>query len=294
MAKSKNALNSKKEIRFDLFRYQLLPTSQRQTKLFDEYISLDELKQRKNALFKEALLEVKAFYNSSGEPLEHRINYDKGEITVIQLGVQKNVMLVDKDFKGKVIPSYPNVYLIFHNDPEVQKIAISTDYSAFSNSFVVIHIIENALNKVLEKYNIEMAIAPILNEEDFWELVGKYENRITVLKFEIIRPNISNISSSFGEDFKNLANDTNSFKTELKLQAPEKKTLENINRANEALAQIADYGIKGGGSDISIKVKGVRRYIKTDSAIERVNIDEAELSGPADKVIEAYQKILKN
>jgi hypothetical protein len=292
MAKSQNRVA--KNIAYDVFRYQLIPKTTKQLELFGEQISIDELKARKNEYFHQSLLNIRNFISARGNILLHKIYLDQNDITVFKIGPEKTVTIQDREFEQMTIETVEDVRVIVDNKPDIQKIAISQNYNAFETSFVVANILETNLNKVLDEYGIEISINPILKKEDFWKLIHRYEHKITSLRFEIIKPNISNISGSLGEQFKDLINATNSLKTTVELKAPQGRVLENIDEDNKPLMEIADYAAKGGASDIKIKIKNVNKVIRTNSTIEKVQISDVEVSGNADDVAKFYNQILNS
>jgi hypothetical protein len=292
MAKSQRRVA--KNVAYDVFRYQLIPKTTKQLDLFGEQVSIEELKSRKNDYFHQSLLKIRNFISARGNTLLHKIYLDQNDITAIKLGPEKTVTIQDRDFEQMTVDTVEDVRVIVNNEPDIQKIAISKNYHAFETSFVVANILETNLNKVLDEYGIEISINPILKKEDFWKLIHKYEHKITSLRFEIVKPNISNISGSLGEQFKGLINATNSLKTIVELKAPEGRVLENIDENNKPLMEIADYAAKGGASDIKIKIKNVNKVIRTNSTIEKVQMSDIEVAGTADEVAKFYNQILNS
>jgi hypothetical protein len=283
-----------KTIVYDVFRYQISPKSGKQFEIFGEEISVNELKARKNAYFHQSLLDIRNFISAHGKVLAHKIVLDKDNITALKLGPEKTITLQDREFETKTVETVTDVRIIINNEPNIQKVAISRNRDAFETSFVVANILAENLNKLLDSYGLELSINPILVKEDFWKLIKSYEHKITSLRFEIIKPNISNISGSLGEQFKDLVSGTNSQKTILELKAPEGRVLENINEENKPLMEIADYAAKGGASDIRIRVKNVKKVIRTNSTIEKVQIADIEITGNAADAIAAYNQILNS
>ena len=265
-----------KEIRFDLFRYQILPKTTRQLTLFEREYSVEDLKRSKNDFFKEALLKVNAFFSLSGTVLNHVFNKTDGQIILMLLGPTKFVPLRDKNFKLILSEDHPYVFVLFDNNPSRQVIAISSEESAFSSPFVVANILQRTLNVVLDSYSLEVAINPILDRKDFWELIKKYENRITSLRFDIVKPNLSDITKTIGEDIKGVMNETNSVNAKFELNAPEGRVLENINEDNQDLRSLTDSSVLG-ASDVTMKIEGIMRPITTNSTVMKIFIKEATI-----------------
>jgi hypothetical protein len=139
---------------------------------------------------------------------------------------------------------------------------------------------EATLNRYLHKFQLKIYIKPIVEKDSFWQIVDNYQGVITKLSFELIKPNLANISSTLTEDIKSLQKNTNSHTTKLELNAPLGRALENITQSNQDITGIVDYAVSGGG-DIGIKAKGIRKTIKTDSRTE-ISIDEITIVGKSE------------
>lgn len=285
---------AKRKITFDFFRFQLLPKSSAQLDLFGQTISVEELKLRKNQYFQEAILnESFQFFDSFSEQLRHRIISVNNDVIIMRLGKRKNVLLTNDNFEDEEYADLPSVYVVINNDPENQKIAISRDTDAFSNSFVVANVLEENFTRACRAFNIEVVVNPLLDSADFWELIAKYEDRIVQLQFNLIRPNLANISGTFRDEIRELTDSTNSLVTKVELNAPKDSTLENINEENSRIKALADYAIQGGSQFIHMKVKGLSKTIKTEKTITTVTLDEAELSGSPQAVNQVLENLTK-
>lgn len=256
--------------------------------------TVEEIKQKKNEFLAEVLLgEDLIFFDSHKDKLNHKIIDAKGQFIALKIGKRKKIVLTNEEFEEEEHPDFPSVYVLINNDPTSQRIAISVDANAFSNSFVVANIIEENLSRYLNDYNIEIVVNPILNEYDFWQLIEKYEDRITQLKFNLVKPNLANISGTFKDEIRELTDSTNSMVTKVELNAPKGSTLENINEDNPRVKGLADYAIKGGSQLIHMKVKGIKRMIKTEKTISKISIDEVEVSGDKNQVMEVLESLTK-
>lgn len=291
---AKNKSEPLKKASYDVFRYQISPRSTYQYTLFGEEFTADQLKARKNEFFHEALLEIRVFLSAHGNTLHHKIYFDKENFTGMKLGPERTLHIEDTDFNPIDVDAVMAVQVVINNDPKVQKIAISRNRQAFESSFVVANVLSENLNKSLEKYGLEISINPILEKHSFWKLIKSYEHRITSIKFEIVRPNISEISKSLSDHLKSLVTDTGSNRTNIELKAASGRVLENVNEQNKPLMDIANYATEGGASDIQIKVKGVKKTIRTNSTIESFQIEEVEINGDIAVVQTMYNQILNH
>ncbi|SFX74719.1 hypothetical protein SAMN04487930_10917 [Cytophaga hutchinsonii ATCC 33406] len=259
--------------------------------LFSEFTNVDDLKANKNLYFSTVLKANNSYYNKQNETLPYKSIYSEDDLIVFRLAAKKGRIIQDSNFTQKQVEDYPDVLVIINNNPEIQKIAISRNIQAFSSSDVVLHILESKYRDLLRAYNLQIYIKPIFKTFEFWQIANQYEGRVEGLEFELIKPNMSNISGSLRESFKSIIDTTNSHTTKLVMKAPEDSSLEHIDSNNEDLKGMVDYASEGGG-EISIKVKGIKRKIKTKKSSTQVSIDSIELTGNPNAVITAYNKII--
>ena len=134
-----------KNIIFDVYRFQIVPITT-QMGLFDKlFNNIEELKRQKNFYFSEVLnkSQSKHYHNRQMESLPYKGIYIKDDLIVFRLAAKKGRIIQDSNFTQKEVEDYPDVLIIINNDPTIQKIAISRNAQAFSNSEVVVHILES-------------------------------------------------------------------------------------------------------------------------------------------------------
>lgn len=95
-----------KEVRFNIFRYQIIPTTQIQLSLFDAPITVDELKARKNEFFFDTLLHIEEFRHSRAE-LIFQIDSPSKDIIVLRLGASRGL-------KEKLVNLKKKLLITFH------------------------------------------------------------------------------------------------------------------------------------------------------------------------------------
>ena len=83
---------------------------------------------------------------------------------------------------------------------------------------------------------------------------------------------MANISNALELDLAKLNEDTNSHRTDLKLNSGEGSTLE-VNENNILINSLVDYSAEGGG-DIELKMKGVKKTIRTSKTVRELSVDE--------------------
>lgn len=281
----------KRIINFHLYRYHLLPLTneENQTSLFPEKrMPIKEVIQNKNLFLNEILTSLTESKNNTN-PLHLHIK--DGDFFIFKIA-QKKTTTITKDFKIHTIDDEPYVYIIINNNNDVQKIAISENAGAFSGTDVVKNILSKVLIKELEKHQLNFAIDSMFDKKDFWEYITKYNNDITYINFQFIRPNLARISDSLHKDFRQFAEVVNSHESHITIKAPDKGILENINKDNAVINGLVNYTSEGAGN-IKIKVKKIRKHLNTKERPIIQQIDELEIEGAADQVIKLYKSIVE-
>lgn len=273
-------------IKFDIFRFHLLPISTKQFSLFDKDISYEELKDKKNNIFDEI---VKDLQNRENQyPLELFSSEESNYL--FRLANPKNTIIY-KDFKEIIENTEPYIYIAINTSPDNQKIAISHNAEAFTST----NVSKNNLNKIFSKYLLEHGLSiefeQLFESNTFWSYAKKYEGRIKTIDFEIIKPNLPKISDTIKNTLKPLIEETNSHKTHLKLEAPREGVLENISSKNEKINGLVSYSSEGGGN-ISMSIIGLKQKIKTKNMTKNKKIKELQLKGSPDQIIKVWKDIV--
>lgn len=277
-------------LNFHIFRYHLNPITniEQQTELFlKERLSNKERLERKNEFFEKAIDGLN-FYENKVNPL--KLEHSENGYFLIKLAQKKSAKIV-QDFEKTEVKNEPFVYIIINNDPTVQKIAISENSEAFSEPKVVKNILVKLLNNSLGRHGLVVSIEELFEKESFWNYVNKYRDRLKMIDFKYIRPNLANISKSLPKDFKDFTNNVNSKESHIVLKAPEKGILENIDKSNETINGLVDYTAEGAG-EIKLQVKGIRKKYSTSKNSVVIKIDEVQIEGSAEQVIKAYQTLI--
>lgn len=289
-------MSSLEKIRsFALFRYQLLPrTRSVQRDMFskvgiDDIASVNDLRRRKNELFAEALVSLESL-NYRKKKINLRFSLKEEPWYAFKVNIGKTTKRERADFRDEEIDIWPHTTLFVNNQAETQVLAIEDNKRAFSSPVVLSKIFERNLNRVLAPYYLTIHVEPIFRERDFWRLINAYRGRIRYLEFELIAPNMSNISETLKVDLAGLNAETNSQKINLKLNSNNNSVLE-ISKSHEVIGSLAQYAADGGG-DIKIKVKGVRRVIRTSKDVREVSIDEVAAENLSAEDLEALLKTL--
>jgi len=280
-----------KTINFHIYRYHLLPidTNNKQIDLFKkETLTFEEIKERKNEFFTKTLgnlIDSKNNYH----PL--KLEHNEDGFYLFKLA-QKKTTTITQNFENVTIDNEPYVHIIFNNNPSVQKIAISDNFEAFSNPDVVRNILKKVFKRDLEPYGLNIELEQLFDKVEFWDYVGKHKEEITYINFQFIKPNLADISKSLPIVFKNFSDNTNSHESHITIKAPEKGTLENIDKTNKNIEGLVDYTSNGAGS-IKLKVKNIRKQLNTKENPIIIEVKELDIEGPAEQVIKLYKTIVK-
>lgn len=279
---------------FNVFRYQILPITQDfeefQTRFSPSIGSLSELKEKKNEFFLEAIKDLNNFKHTRAE-LIHKILLNKNDFIVIRLGVNRSILRNTRDFTREELEDWPSIWIAFNNNPDVQKIIVQIDHRVFYRTTTVAHIIEASLNQQLFSYNLHCRINPTFEANQFWEIVDHYTNRIVETEFFMVSPNLANISKGLKLDLRQLHANTNTQETTIKLQSDKSSNL-TLKKDDGFISTLVDYSSLGGGN-ISIKIKGIRKKIRTQDRVTEVTVDGLELENIKQKdLLELFKKII--
>lgn len=274
---------------FELFRYQLLPASQHQQELFSVPLTAEQIRKKKNEFFSSALAELPQLRHR-GLEIKHKALYHEQEWFIFKVGAHKSVDRDTEEFRKEKVESWPNVTVLINNDPSIQVIAISRNPRAFSSTGIVAKMFERTLTSQLRSYGLTIQVREQFESANFWSVVSKNEGNVLRVRFEMVAPNMANISRALKIDLKQLNRETNSQQTNVELEAPPGGALE-VSRKNELIDGCVEYSSLGGG-DIAIKVRGIRKEIRTSTSVKSVEIDELVLHAPEADFLAVVKGIL--
>jgi len=279
-------MKSKKMV-FDLFRYQILPIDRRhQEDLFKEPLEL--LLAKKNKLFFDALISVQK-YSLAKVRIKYAVIAEGSDFIFYRFAVNRDLTRETENFKEEQISNWPSFYVFVWNDPEKQYIAIQVKRNAFQDTSTVARLLINGVNKFLRSKHLRTHFEPLFNNCAFWEIVANNEGKIREIMFDIVTPNMSNISRSLSEELKTFAIDTNAVTTKVALKADDESSIiaDPNNRQLEGLVEYASHG----GGNISMKFRGIRKRHFMNETKKQLEIDELDINGESGENI---VKILKD
>lgn len=276
---------------FQVFRYQLVVDKAIQLDIEGKYHTPEQIRAAKNDIFQDLISHDKFHFQSSKSEITSKLMYTDANLSYFKVGVKRKLKHIKQDFTEDYIENYPNIIIAVNNDPNVQKIAIQSNTHAFKDSHIVSRFVEESLGRKLKPKNLSFYIEPIFDRKEFWEMVKRYQKRISQLTFDLVSPNLANISKNLTLDLKQLYEDTNTHKTKVELNADNGNYLE-INSESPFVNGLVNYAAEGGG-DIAMKVNGIRGKLHTAQSVKDFDIDEQLLkSNDWDALNEAFKDIL--
>ena len=260
---------------FELFRYQILPQDRfAQADALEDFMSVDELINKKNELFYRGLHSV-LNVNSQIKGLKTKTLFDDGEFIVLKIAREKHLHRETEDFQGELLDDWPSTVMAIWNAPDKQIIAVKKRNRAFKNCSQAVGLIIKHINKRLSTKNLNTEWEPQFESNDFWEMVHSHSNMIEKAEFQFITPNMANISGNLSKDLKALSKTTNSQRSSLSLEADKGTTLK-LEPDNDTVENLVGYLSKGGGN-IKLKVKGIKTKLSTADTVKETEIDDFEL-----------------
>ncbi len=267
--------------KFYFYRYQLLPDNITPSLCY----SKDDLIKNKNKIFYDIIFNINSFIDNK---THYKFEIDKNDEESILLifNKQKKVKVIRKDHTKESIVSYPFGHIFIDNNPLRQIVAIqeASDLSAIT----ILNSLKRYLVRRLRDKGIIFEISPLYEENNFWNYVDKNKTHISHLVFNIITPNMSNISSRLNEELKQTAKDTGTAETSLCFAAPRDGYL-NLDRENKTINDLIDYTSKGGGN-IIVKIKGVKIGFNSNDHKKSIDIDEITFK----EDIEDYKELIRS
>ena len=245
--------------KYYFFRFQLLPVLDDEKQ---EVLEFEETERKKIVKNKNNTLHTILSQLSNNES-ESRFKYNRmieqipPNCFLIKIGRKKTVPIEYKDFTKTEAESWPSIRLFIDNDPAIQLIAIEENIDAFPSYKTPLKIIKEAIREQLKKAKLEMYISQLFYPSSFWELVEQSGKNIAAVKFNLITPNMSNISATLTSDIKSMAKDADAHITKIELSAHRDQHLKLID--NETVRGIVEYAAAGGGKT-SVRLRGLKKY----------------------------------
>ncbi len=268
---NKQKTPSVKQSSFEVFRYQLVVDKVLQLNMYN-YKTADDIRADKNNILQKLITDnTFKFYNSQSE-IYSKLLHTNGTLSYFRIGVKRNTKVYKKDFSEDYIENYPNIIIAINNDPNVQKIAIQSNNQAFQDCSTASHIIQKSIDTKIKRSNLSFIVEPLFDKQEFWNLIKKYPKQVKQVTFNLISPNLANISKNLKLDLKSLYEDTNTLKTKVELNAEDESYLD-IKESSTFVNSLVDYSSEGGGN-IQMRVAGMRKLLHTAQSPNEFSVDE--------------------
>lgn len=277
-------------INFDLFRYQLLPIDRYlQGNMVTGITTIKELIEKKNDIFSEAIVNVKSFSNKKYTTITKKL-YDQNNFFLFKIANNRAIRRETQNFENEIIDNWPSILVAIWNMPDKQLVAVQKRTNAFSSSYSVVRLILERIEKQLEYHRIRIIFEPLFEREYFWSILNRHEGKVKKVEFEIVTPNMANISGTLPDDLREFAKQTNSTRNFLSIESDPEASL-HLEQNNNVLQGLVGYSSEGGGN-ISVKIDGIKKKYQTSRTVKEVQISNIELQGDSEQIVKALKEIL--
>lgn len=275
---------------FIIYTYQFSPVSNPQTAFDRKVIPLSERMEKKQEF-------LDGFFNKESDNkfkfnnkhFKHKLLFNEGGIIIFKLANQKNTSF-EEDFQKKQISVSPSCLVIIDNRKDIQRIYIEQKSTSFTEPNVVAKIIQSTFCKYLGGSGLNLEVNKEYQVSEFWNIIKKYPNNVTMVKFQLKYPNLPRVWQSVQEVIKETSKDTNSHETTLQYKSDDDGFLD-LNNDNEQINGLAKASADS-GSMITLKARGLRAYIKTGNTEKGIEIKDLEVKLTQDLLESPFEKLI--
>lgn len=276
--------------RFHLYRYQLLPVDRHfQGDLYGA-ATVEDLITKKNQIFAEALASSLAFSGGRTQTATQLLA-KADDLLLYRIAANRSLQHETRDFQTEVIDNWPKILLVIWNAADKQLIAVQHRSNAFQDTQAVLKLIFDSVEPILAKNQLTALYDPLFEKKVFWDLVERHKGKIQEVDFELITPNMANISGVLPENLKQFAKRTNAVKSHVAIASDPGSSLK-LDQSDPLVNALVEYSSQGGG-DIAIRLAGIKKLQHTSRTVREVTIDEAVLQGTPENVASLLQELLK-
>ena len=259
---------------FILYTFQCSPIMNAELSLFDANLTPQERMSKKLDYIHQIIIDKRFRFKRHGlGALNHKMYLDHRGIIVFKLANSKQLEL-EENFKKENHHYSPSCFVVIDNRDDCQRIAIEENTTAFSSPDVVRNIIEYSLKHALKRYGLNIEIKKEYDQNEFWDLIGRQDKGVSMVRFSFSYPNLPRVHNSISELINNESAAVNSKRTTFEYRTDETEQLE-LNESNDQLVGLVDASAKS-GHEIIVKAKGIRKFIQTGKTTKRIEIDEFE------------------
>jgi hypothetical protein len=171
-------------LRFELFRYQLLPQDRFiQEDMLVKHEPLEKILARKNQIFGEALDAINEFRSNRTELATQKL-WAVDNVYAFKVAADRSLNRETREFKKETLENWPSVLVLFANDPKQQLIAVQKRTNAFQHPKSVVKLVLDSLAPSLATYTLSVRWEPLFERSVFWDLIERYKKRIHEIEFE--------------------------------------------------------------------------------------------------------------
>lgn len=276
---------------FEVYRYQLVVNKTLQLSLDNKHQTAEAIREHKNEIFADIIGNEYFRFVSTKSEVTSKLMYSQGDLSIYKLGVKRSLKVAKKDFTEDTIDNYPNIIIAVNNNPAIQKIAIQKNIKAFNKAHAVSGIVEQSIDQKIKNYNLSFYIEPLFDKKEFWNLVNRFKGKVTQVTFDLISPNMANISKNLKINLKEIYEDTNTHKTRLELNSDKDQYLD-IKEESKFVNSLVEYSAEGAGN-IAVRVAGYSKKFHTAQSITEFSIDEQLIKdNDWDALNDAFNEIL--
>lgn len=275
--------------RFHLYRYQILPANRQfQGALFGAR-SVEELIGKKNDIVRDVLVTTKVL-RGRGRDIATKLLKEHDDLLLFQLAANRSLQHETKDFRTEWIDNWPKVVLLVWNAPNKQLVAVQHRPNAFQDTNAAIRALFDTITPSLAAHALVAKWEPLFEQRKFWDLAKRYEGRIQELEFDLTTPNMANISGALPDNLREFAKNANAVTSSVGVKSGPTAALK-VESGDSTLDGLVSYASEGGG-EITIRIIGMKKKIRTSRTVREVACDEAVLSGSPDDVLRALKSLL--
>ena len=282
---------------FILYTFQCDPITKLENKLFEKLPSIQERMDKKNEYINSIITDSKFRFRSKKDgEFNLKVFYNKGGIIVLKIANNKQLSL-EEDFRKKRHHYSPSCFVIIDNRSCVQRIAIEENIIAFTSTDVVRNIIEYSLKLSLREYGLNIEIKKEYEKKEFWDLIRRQTRGVSMVRFSFSYPNLPRVHHSINELINSESKVVHSKQTTLEYRTDNSEQLE-LEENNPQLSGLVDASANS-GHPITIKAKGIRKFIHTGNTTKRIYIEELESNlqegdlflATVDKIVECLNSV---
>lgn len=277
-------------IRLVSYTYQFLPCRVKELSLFDDSSALEKDPMENKQLIFRKIMESDVVFLSKKKQYASKLIYRDDDFYVFKLASQHKITLENDFQKQKHIDS-PSSLVIIDNRKDVQHIAIEENSNAFDSTDMIAGILASTFNRYLSKSNLRISVRKEFRSSEFWNYVDKYRGSIKMVRFQFSYPNLPRVSEAIDTAILNSSKGLRSERTVLEYNSDKEQGL-SIESSNETVGKLVKAS-SDSGNTITLKIRGIRKYVKTGETSKYAEVEECELDFHRDLLDSVCSKIKK-